>query len=216
MKNIIKNKVSLTLNPQKNERTLSSYQQPKKQITNSAYSLRTSNIINIHKDPKINNNINNNNKYLICNTSPNNKIGKNLNLTRTLQNITRSSHSREGILSNKLVHKNNILGNINSNISNNSNFINVNNNRHTIRMSNNNSITNHQRTNLSLTENTQRMKYQRISIKTNINTNSNNINNNISNISSPSNKTNFYANLNKVRISHKAYGIISSICYNNF
>ena len=212
MKNIIKNKVSLTLNPQKNERTLSSYQQPRNQITNSAYSLRTSNIINVHKDPKINNNnnINNNNKYLICNTSPNNKIGKNLNLTRTLQNITRSSHSREGILSNKLVHKNNILGNINSNISNNSNFINVNNNRHTIRMSNNNSITNHQRTNLSLTENTQRMKYQRISIKTNINTNSNNINNNISNISSPSNKTNFYANLNKVRISHKAYGIIQA------
>ena len=46
MKKIIKNKVSLTLNPQKNERTLSSYPLAKNQITNSAYSLRTTNIIN--------------------------------------------------------------------------------------------------------------------------------------------------------------------------
>ena len=119
---IIKNKVSLTLNPKKNERTLSSYQPVKKDITNSAYSLRTSNIINPRKDYKININTN---KYLICNTSPNTKITKNLNLTRTLQTITRSSHSREGILSNKLVHKNNVL----SNISNNSNITNTKYNR---------------------------------------------------------------------------------------
>ena len=81
MKKIIKNKVSLTLNPQKNDRSLTAYPQPKNQITNSAYSLRSSNIINIHKDPKLsnNNNINTNKNYLIYNTSPSNKIGKNLN-----------------------------------------------------------------------------------------------------------------------------------------
>ena len=213
MKKIIKNKVSLTLNPQKNDRSLTAYPQPKNQITNSAYSLRSSNIINIHKDPKLNNNnnINTNKNYLICNTSPSNKIGKNLNLTRTLQNITHSSHSREGILSNKLVHKNNVLSNIKTNINNNLNYINTNNNRHTISMTNANSITNHQRKNLSLTENAQKMKYHRVLIKTNnTNTNSNNINTDINNISSPSNKMNFYANLNKVRISHKAYGIIQA------
>jgi serine/threonine protein phosphatase PrpC len=55
------------------------------------------------------------------------------------------------------------------------------------------------------------MKYHRVLIKTNnTNTNSNNINTDINNISSPSNKMNFYANLNKVRISHKAYGIIQA------
>ena len=213
MKKIIKNKVSLTLNPQKNDRSLTAYPQPKNQITNSAYSLRSSNIINIHKDPKLsnNNNINTNKNYLIYNTSPSNKIGKNLNLTRTLQNITHSSHSREGILSNKLVHKNNVLSNIKTNINNNLNYINTNNNRHTISMTNANSITNHQRKNLSLTENAQKMKYHRVLIKTNnTNTNSNNINTDINNISSPSNKMNFYANLNKVRISHKAYGIIQA------
>ncbi len=213
MKKIIKNKVSLTLNPQKNDRSLTAYPQPKNQITNSAYSLRSSNIINIHKDPKLsnNNNINTNKNYLICNTSASNKIGKNLNLTRTLQNITHSSHSREGILSNKLVHKNNVLSNIKTNINNNLNYINTNNNRHTISMTNANSITNHQRKNLSLTENAQKMKYHRVLIKTNnTNTNSNNINTDINNISSPSNKMNFYSNLNKVRISHKAYGIIQA------
>ena len=212
MRKIIKNKVSLTLNPQKNERTLSSNPQTKHPITNSAYSLRTSNIIVTHKEQKPINV----NKYLICNTSPNNKITKHLNLTRTLQTITRSSHSKEGILSNKLVHKNNVLSNINSNI----NYINTNNPRHTVSVSNNNSITVHQRNNLSLTENAQRGKYQRISIKTNDITNNtnntqtkyiHNINTNINNnISSPTNKNYFYANLNKVRISHKAYGIIEA------
>ena len=212
MKKIIKNKVSLTLNPQKNERTLSSYPQTKNQITNSAYSLRTSNIITTHKEQKPTNT----NKYLICTTSPNTKITKHLNLTRALQTITRSSHSKEGILSNKLVHKNNVLSNINSNI----NSININNTRHTVSVSNNTSINTRQRNNLSLTENAQRGKYQRISIKTNnlVNNNNNNythnyshnINTNINNVSSPTNKNYFYANLNKVRISHKAYGIIEA------
>ena len=212
MRKIIKNKVSLTLNPQKNDRTTSSHSKVNNTITNSAYSLRTSNIINIHKDPKINNTINEKNKFLICNTSPNTKIAKNLNLSKALQNITRSSHSREGILSNKLVHKtNNILHNINTNINNNTRYINTssinsnNNNRHTVSMSNySSSVTNHQRINFSLTDNAQRMKYQRISIKVN--------NTNINNISSPTNRNinNYYANLNKVRISHKPYGIIQA------
>ena len=211
MKKIIKNKVSLTLNPQKNERIITSYPQTKNSITNSAYSLRTSNIITTHKDQKPINT----NKNLICNTSPNNKITKHLNLTRTLQTITRSSHSKEGILSNKLVHKNNVLSNINSNI----NYINTNNQRHTVSVSNNTSVNTHQRNNLSLNENDQRRKYQRISIKTNNITNNtnythsnytHNINTNINNISSPPNKNFFYANLNKVRISHKAYGIIEA------
>ena len=128
-----------------------------------------------------------------------------------MQNITHSSHSREGILSNKLVHKNNVLSNIKTNINNNLNYINTNNNRHTISMTNANSITNHQRKNLSLTENAQKMKYHRVLIKTNnSNTNTNNLNTDINNISSPSNKMNYYANLNKVRISHKAYGIIQA------
>ena len=212
MRKIIKNKVSLTLNPQKNERTLTSYPQSKNPITNSAYSLRTSNIINIHKDQKPNNT----SKYLICNTSPNTKLTKNLNLTRTLQTITRSSHSKEGILSNKLVHKNNVLSNINSNIS----YINTNNPRHTVTISNNTSTNSHQRTSYSLNENSQKGKYQRISIKTNNITNNNNyshnynyshhLNTNINNISSPTNKNYLYANLSKVRISHKAYGIIEA------
>ena len=219
MKKIIKNKVSLTLNPQKNDRTTSSHSRLNNPITNSAYSLRTSNIINIHKDPKINNKNNENNKFLICNTSPNSKIVNNLNLTRTLQNISRSSHSREGILSNKLVHKtNNILNNINNNINNNSNHIrtnninnNNNNNRHTVSLSNYSS--NHQRINFSLTDNAQRMKYQRVSIKANSqNNNNNNINTHINTISSPTNRNinNYYANLNKVRISHKSNGIIQA------
>ena len=212
MRKIIKNKVSLTLNPQKNERTLTSYPQSKNPITNSAYSLRTSNIINIHKDQKSNNT----SKYLICNTSPNTKLTKNLNLTRTLQTITRSSHSKEGILSNKLVHKNNVLSNINSNIS----YINTNNPKHTVTISNNTSNNSHQRSSYSLNDNNQKGKYQRISIKTNNITNNNNyshnynysqhINTNINNISSPTNKNYLYANLSKVRISHKAYGIIEA------
>ena len=233
MKKIIKNKASLTLNPQKNERTLSSYPKAKNQITNSAYSLRTTNIINPINTNKYQRQINTN-KYLICNTSPNNKITKNLNLTRTIQNITRSSRSKEGILSNKLVHKNNVLSNINpnSNISNishvnriNSNSNNINTNRHTVSVSYNTSVNTHQKNNLPLTDNAQRNKYQRISIKTNninnntsnynyrINSNINNNNSNdnhLNNISSPTNKNYCYANLNKVRISHKAYGIIQA------
>ena len=211
MQKIIKNKVSLTLNPKKNERTLSSYQPVKKDITNSAYSLRTSNMINPHKETKININTN---KYLICNTSPNTKITKNLNLTRTLQTITRSSHSKEGILSSKYIHKNNILSNINTNhnitkTSSNNNISSTNTNsnyRHTISMSNTNSNTS-QRINYPLTQNAQRNKYQRVSIATN----SNNTNNNSTAALSPSNKNNYcYANLSKVRISHKAYGIIQA------
>ena len=114
------------------------------------------------------------------------------------------------------MHKNNVLSNINSNI----NSININNTRHTVSVSNNTSINTRQRNNLSLTENAQRGKYQRISIKTNnlVNNNNNNythnyshnINTNINNVSSPTNKNYFYANLNKVRISHKAYGIIEA------
>ena len=209
MKKIIKNKVSLTLNPQKNERTLSSNPQSKHPITNSAYSLRTSNIIVTHKEQKPINV----NKYLICNTSPNNKITKHLNLTRTLQTITRSSHSKEGILSNKLVHKNNVLSNINSN----TNYINTNANRHTASLSNTSTGNNYLRINLPLTENAQKMKYQRVTIKTNNNitniTNNNynhRISTNINDVSSPSNKNFCYANSNKVRISHKAYGIIQA------
>ena len=190
MKKIIKNKVSLTLNPQKNERTIPSYSQTNHPITNSAYSLRTSNIIPTHKD-KEQKQININ-KYLICNTSPNNKITKHLNLTRTLQTITRSSHSKEGILSNKLVHKNNVLSNINSNI----NYINTNNPRHTVSVSNNTSINAHQRNNFSLPENAQRGKYQRKPITSNYNNNNN--------------RNYCYPNLNKVRISHRPYGIIQA------
>ena len=76
-------------------------------------------------------------------------------------------------------------------------------------MSYNISVNNHEKNNLPLTENVQRNKYQRISIKTNninnntsnyiyrINSNINNNNsniNNINNISSPTNKNYFYAN----------------------
>ena len=173
MRKIIKNKVSLILNPQKNDRTTSSHSKINNPITNSAYSLRASDIINIHKDSKINNNINENNQFSIFNTSPNTKIAKNINLSKALQNITRSSHSSEGILNNKLVNRsNNILKNISTNINNNTRYINTssnnNNNRHTVSMSNySSSLTNHQRINFSLTDNAQRMKYQRISIKVN-------------------------------------------------
>ena len=213
MKKIIKNKVSLTLNLNKNERTLSSNPQVKNQITNSAYTMRRSNMIDTHKDYSRKNNNTNNSKYSICNTSPNNKIQKHLNLTRTLQNITRSSRSKEGILSNKLVHKSNALSNINSN----TNYINTNANRHTTSLNNISTGNNHLRINLPLTENAQKMKYQRVTIKTNNNitniTNNNynhRISTNINDVSSPSNKTFCYANSNKVRISHKAYGIIQA------
>ena len=213
MKKIIKNKVSLTLNLNKNERTLSSNPQVKNQITNSAYTMRRSNMIDTHKDYSRKNNNTNNSKYSICNTSPNNKIQKHLNLTRTLQNIVRSSRSKEGILSNKLVHKSNALNNINSN----TNYINTNANRHTTNLNNISTGNNHLRINLPLTENAQKMKYQRVTIKTNNNitniTNNNynhRISTNINDVSSPSNKNFCYANSNKVRISHKAYGIIQA------
>ena len=213
MKKIIKNKVSLTLNLNKNERTLSSNPQVKNQITNSAYTMRRSNMIDTHKDYSRKNNNTNNSKYSICNTSPNNKIQKHLNLTRTLQNIVRSSRSKEGILSNKLVHKSNALNNINSN----TNYNNTNANRHTTSLNNISTGNNHLRINLPLTENAQKMKYQRVTIKTNNNitniTNNNynhRISTNINDVSSPSNKNFCYANSNKVRISHKAYGIIQA------
>ena len=171
MKKIIKNKVSLTLNLNKNERTLSSNPQVKNQITNSAYTMRRSNMIDTHKDYSRKNNNTNNSKYSICNTSPNNKIQKHLNLTRTLQNIVRSSRSKEGILSNKLVHKSNALNNINSN----TNYINTNANRHTTNLNNTSTGNNHLRINLPLTENAQKMKYQRVTIKTNNNKQGKNI-----------------------------------------
>ena len=96
----VKNKITIKINPT-NERIYSTHQATKKQSTiNSANSLRSSNESNAPREFKVNTT----NKYSICNTSPNTKITKHLNLTRTIQSIPRSSHSlsREGIISNKL------------------------------------------------------------------------------------------------------------------
>ena len=180
-----KNKITITVH-QPNDRILSTYQSTKKETpTTSAFSLRSSNYNSGPREFKINTN----KKYLICNTSPNTKISKHLNLTRTIQSIPRSSHSKEGIVSNKFINKNNILSGVRTNTNN--RIHNTNHNTSTISTYTNRSQTIH----YPLTENAQRGKYQRISI-------TNNFNNN--------NKNYFYANLNNVRISHRPYGIIQA------
>ena len=199
-----KYKITINLN-QPNDRIYSAYQSSKKQTTtNSAFSLRTSNYNNpAPREFKINSN----NKYLICNTSPNTKISKHLNLTRTIQSIPRSSNSKEGVLSNKLTYKNNILNGMRINTNNR-----INTTHNTSTISTFSTYTNRsKKINYPLTENAQKGKYQRISITNNYNYNRNTHNNNYSNNSYSNNKYNYlYANLNNVRISHKPYGIIQA------
>ena len=187
-----RNKISVKVN-QSNDRIISSYQNISKKTSNntsSSYSMRNSNINNKTKEVRTNSN---NNKYLICNTSPNTKISKHLNLTRTIQSIPRSSHSKEGNISNKFINKNNILSgvkinaNANASYTYNHNYNKINNNNSYIITS-----TKPQTISFSLTENIPKIKYQKITIS----------NNNTKNY--------FYANLNKVRISHKPYGIIQA------
>jgi protein phosphatase 2C family protein 2/3 len=182
-----KNKITITIN-QPNERIYTTYNNTKKESkTNSAYSLHSSNTNNGPKDYRINTN----NKYSICNTSPNTKISKHLNLTRTIQSIPRSSHSKEGIISSKFVHRNNVLSSVRTNSNNRIYSTNKSNNTPTI-----NNYTNRSQTiNYPLTENVQKGRYQRISIANNTNTNNRNYTN---------------ANLNNVRISHRPYGIIQA------
>jgi protein phosphatase 2C family protein 2/3 len=180
-----KNKITLTVN-QTNDKIYSAYQRTKKDnTTNSAFSLRTSNYSNAPKEFKINSNL----KYLICNTSPNTKISKHLNLTRTIQSIPRSSNSKEGILSSKYINKNNVLTGVRTN---------ANNRIHTIHNTSTitTSTTRSQKINFPLTENAQRGKYQRKPITSNYNNNNN--------------RNYCYPNLNKVRISHRPYGIIQA------
>ena len=210
-----KNKITLTVN-HPNDRIYSAYQSSKKETTtNSAFSLRSSNYNNpAPREFKINSY----NKYLICNTSPNTKISKHLNLTRTIQSIPRSSNSKEGILSNKLTYKNNVLSGLRINTNNR-----INSTHNTSTISTFSTYTNRsKKINYPLTENAQKGKYQRISITNNYNNNNNNnrnsnyIRNNnkynsYSNNSYSNNKNNYLsANLNNVRISHKSYGIIQA------
>ena len=194
----VKNKITIKINPT-NERIYSTHQATKKQSTiNSANSLRSSNESNAPREFKLNTT----NKYSICNTSPNTKITKHLNLTRTIQSIPRSSHSlsREGIISNKLVHKNNILSGVHTSTKTNDRIHNTNHNTSTISNYTNVSPTIY----YPLTENVQKGRYQRIAITNNTNNrNSYNANSNI-------NKNYTYANLNNVRISHRPYGIIQA------
>ena len=191
MRRNAKNKITINIHHPK-ERIYTAYNTTKKENkTNSAYSLSSSHTNNAPKDYRINTN----NKYSICNTSPNTKISKHLNLTRTIQSIPRSSHSKEGIISNKFVHKNNVLSTVRTNANN---RIHSSNNNNTSTISN---YTNYSQTiNYPLTENVQKGRYQRISIANNINSHSNSNNNR--------NYTN--ANLNNVRISHRPYGIIQT------
>jgi protein phosphatase 2C family protein 2/3 len=186
MRRNAKNKITLTVN-QPNDR-YSAYQRTKKDnATNSAFSLRTSNYSNAPKEFKINSN----NKYLICNTSPNTKISKHLNLTRTIQSIPRSSHSKEGILTSKYTNKNNVLSGVRTNTNN---RIHSNHNTSTISTT---TYTNRSQTiHYPLTENAQRGKYQRKPI--------------ISNYNNSNNKNYCYPNLSNVRISHRPYGIIQA------
>ena len=187
-----KNKITITVN-QTSDKNYSAYQRTKKNNpTNSAYSLRTSNYSNA---PTREFKINSNNKYLICNTSPNTKITKHLNLTRTIQSIPRSSYSKEGILSSKYINKNKALVGVRTNTNN---RIHINHNTSTVSTSTNRSQT----INFSLTDNAQRGKYQRKPITNNYNINNNNNNNNRNNYC--------YPNLNNVRISHRPYGIIQA------
>ena len=208
-----KNKITLTVN-HPNDRIYSAYQSSKKETTtNSAFSLRSSNYNNpAPREFKINSY----NKYLICNTSPNTKISKHLNLTRTIQSIPRSSNSKEGILSNKLTYKNNVLSGLRINTNNR-----INSTHNTSTISTFSTYTNRsKKINYPLTENAQKGKYQRISITNNYNNNNNrnsnyirnnNKYNSYSNNSYSNNKNNYLsANLNNVRISHKSYGIIQA------
>ena len=167
-----------------NERIISTYQNYSRKtgVTDSAYSLRKTNVNIATKEFKINTN----NKYLICNTSPNVKISKHLNLTRTIQNIPRSSHSKELYSNNRLLNKNNILSGVRTNTNNSINYNN------SVNSSRTNKSTNRSQTiNFSLTENAKKAKYQKITINNNP-------------------RNNFYANLNNVRISHKPFGIIQA------
>ena len=183
MRRNAKNTITITVN-HPNERIYSAYQRTNN-TNSSAYSLRNSN----YNNPPRSFQINSNNKYLICNTSPNTKISKHLNLTRTIQSIPRSNHSKEGIISNKyVVNRNNVLVGVRPNINN---RIQTNHNTSTISTYTNRS----QRQNYSLTENAQRGKYQRKPI-------TNNYSNN--------NRNYCYPNLNNVRISHRPYGIIQA------
>ena len=181
-----KNKIIINVN-QTSDKNYSAYQRTKKNNpTNSAYSLRSSNYNNAPREFKINSN----NKYLICNTSPNTKISKHLNLTRTIQSIPRSSHSKEGIISSKYLNKNKALVGVRTNTNNRIHI--TNHNTSTVTTSTNRSQT----INFSLTENAQRGKYQRKPI-------TNNYTNN--------NRNNYcYPNLSNVRISHRPYGIIQA------
>ena len=207
-----KNKITLTVN-HPNDRIYSAYQSSKKETTtNSAFSLSSSNYNNpAPREFKINSY----NKYLICNTSPNTKMSTHLNLTRTIQSIPRSSNSKEGILSNKLTYKNNVLSRLSTNTNNR-----INSTHNTSTISTFSTYTNRsKKINYPLTENAQKGKYQRISITNNYNNNNRNSNyirnnnkyNSYSNNSYSNNKNNYLsANLNNVRISHKPYGIIQA------
>ena len=86
MHKIINKKNTTTINGS-NDRIISTYQNFTKKtgINDSTYSLRKSNFNNGPKEFKLNTN----KKYLICNTSPNSKISKHINLTRTIQSIPR-------------------------------------------------------------------------------------------------------------------------------
>ena len=184
MHKIINKKNTTTINGS-NDRIISTYQNFTKKtgINDSTYSLRKSNFNNGPKEFKLNTN----KKYLICNTSPNSKISKHINLTRTIQSIPRSSHLKEGYLNNKLVNKNN---NILSGVRTNTNYsINYNNgNNSYLSTSTNRSQT----ISFTLTENAQKKnRYQKISISNN-------------------QKNYFSANLSNVKISHKPFGIIQA------
>ena len=177
------NRISTTIE-RPNERVISSYQNYSRKtgFTDSSYSLRKTNMNIATKEIKINTN----NKYLICNTSPNVKISKHLNLTRTIQNIPRSSHSKEVYSNNRLLNKNNVLSGVRTNTNYSTNYNN------SINSSLTNKSTNRsQAINFSLTENAKKVKYQKITINNNP-------------------RNNFYANLNNVRISHKPFGIIQA------
>ena len=184
MHKIINKKNTTTINGS-NDRIISTYQNFTKKtgINDSTYSLRKSNFNNGPKEFKLNTN----KKYLICNTSPNSKISKHINLTRTIQSIPRSSHLKEGYLNNKLVNKkNNILSGVRTNTNYSINYNNGNNSY--LSTSTNRSQT----ISFTLTENAQKKnRYQKISISNN-------------------QKSYFSANLSNVKISHKPFGIIQA------
>jgi len=93
-------KISLNVNKKTNSSPKSNQNFKKAAHTSSAFSLKTSNMAKMQKDYRYHSN----NKHLICNTSPNSKIGKNLNLTRAIQNISTQSLSKEPKLNNKILN----------------------------------------------------------------------------------------------------------------